>query len=108
MKRLCASLILLAAAACAPMDWTRTDAPADVRDGDLRACREQAWHEAGYLSLGWPYFRGPFAYDPFGRSLTAPYYSPFTDPHGQRFFDEARLTDFCMRAKGYDLAPVTR
>ena len=32
----------------------------------------------------------------------APYYDPFYDP----FLEEARLTQFCMRNKGYQLKPL--
>jgi hypothetical protein len=33
-------------------------------------------------------------------------YSAFGGPFGDTFIEESRLTHFCMRAKGYDLAPV--
>jgi hypothetical protein len=30
----------------------------------------------------------------------------FGDPFGDRFMEESRLEDFCMRNKGYQLVPV--
>ena len=78
-------------------------------EADMRACRDQAFRETswyGYAYYGPP---GPLAYyDPFGRLYAWPYLSPFADPWGDRFLEEARLTNFCMRAKGYELSPVTK
>lgn len=110
MKRWAAIPVLLALAGCAPMDWTRSDATPEQMETDMRACRDQAWREA---SWSWPNQYGgigPLVYaDPLGRRLLAwPYYSPFADPYGDRFMAEARLTDFCMRAKGYELTPVEK
>ena len=105
MRRLVV-LISLAAAACAPMDWARSDATPDQMEADMKACRDQAWREATWMSFH--YY--PFGFwDPFGRRyLGWPYTTPFADPYGDRFLEEARLADFCMRAKGYELAPVTK
>lgn len=107
MKRLLA-LVLPVLAACAPMDWTKSDATPEQMQADMRTCREQAWRETSWASLN--YYVGPFPFsDPFGRSMLAwPYHSPFADPYGERFLGEARLASFCMRAKGYELAPVTK
>ena len=43
-----------------------------------------------------------------GRRLLVWPYSPFGDPFGDRYFEESRLTDFCMRAKGYELVPADK
>jgi hypothetical protein len=103
-------LVLLLAAACAPLDWTRSDATSEQREADMSACRAQAWRETSWTSLGFRGGMGPLAFsDPFGRRyLGWPYYSPFADPYGDRFLEESRLANFCMRAKGYELAPVTK
>jgi hypothetical protein len=94
-------LVLLLAVGCAPMDWMRSDAAPEQVQADMQACRDQAWRESR-----WPTFA--FA-DPFGRRyLNWPYTAPFADPYGERFLEEARLANFCMRAKGYELAPVTQ
>jgi hypothetical protein len=110
MRRFAAAAVLLASlAACAPMEWRRADAGPEQASADMRACREQAWREASWASLSYYGAAGPaLFYDPLGRRYTGwPYYSPFADPFGDRFFEESRLTTFCMRAKGYELAPVT-
>lgn len=94
-------LLPLLVAACAPMDWTRSDVAPEQVQADMKACRDQAWRETSWA---------PFAFaDPFGRRYMGwPYYTPFADPYGDRFLEESRLANFCMRAKGYELAPVTR
>lgn len=108
MKRLLALVSLVAAlAACAPMEWTRGDATPEQREADMRACRDQAWREATWNAFHYYGPTGVFA-DPFGRRTLWPYYSPFGDPFGDRFLEESRLANFCMRAKGYELAPLTK
>ncbi len=110
MKRAALVLLSLLAAACTPMEWIRADATPEQVAADMKACRQQAWREATWLSFN-GYYRtyGPFFYDPFGRPYHGwPYYSPFADPWDDRFLQESRLTDFCMRAKGYALEPVKK
>ena len=110
MQRFLAAVLLAALAACAPMEWTRSDATPEQMAADMRACRDQAWRETSWSSLSYGSWGPPMLSDPyFGRRyLGWPYYSPFGDPFGDRFLEESRLTNFCMRAKGYDLAPVTK
>ena len=99
----------LALAGCTPMQWVRDGAvPApEVLEQDASTCRREAWHEAQYRS--WAYNR-PFAptirRDSFGRSFVAWPNSAYPYPFGDPFFEEVRLADFCMRAKGYELVPV--
>lgn len=91
------------------MQWTRADATPEQVEADMRTCRQEAWREAGWSSLGYyGAFGPPLFVDPFfGRRFIGwPHYSPFADPFGNRFLEESRLTDFCMRAKGYQLAPL--
>lgn len=110
MKRLVA-LVSLAAllAGCAPMEWTRSDATPEQMAADMRACREQAWRETRWNYFNYYGATGPAVFaDPFGRHYLWPYYGPFGDPFGDRFMEESRLANFCMRAKGYELAPVTK
>jgi hypothetical protein len=108
--RLFAVLGLAALAACAPMEWTRDDATAEQAAADTRACREQAFRETTWSSFGFYGGMGPGLYsDPFGRRYFGwPSYGAFADPFGDRFMEEARLASFCMRAKGYELAPLRR
>lgn len=103
MKLFWTSLVLLLAAACTPMQWVRADADAAQADADSKDCQMQAWHEArlrSFTNLG-PYY---MYRDPFGRPYLAP--SRFADPFGDRFMEESRLANFCMRSKGYELAPT--
>jgi hypothetical protein len=110
MRRFALVWLSLVAAACAPMEWTKSDAAPEELQADMKACREQAWREASWI---WPNQYGgisPMLYsDPLGRRLLSwPLYTPFADPYGDRFMQEARLTDFCMRAKGYELSPLKK
>jgi hypothetical protein len=95
----------LLAVACTPMQWVKADADPTQSDTDSRDCQMQAWQEARWRSF--TTFGGyPAAYrDPFGRPFLAPY-GPFHDPFGDRFMEEQRLANFCMRSKGYELAPT--
>lgn len=113
MERLRAAALLAAAllalTGCAAMEWTRSDATPEQLHADMRACRDQAWREASWGAFG--YGMGPPAFfaDPLGRRyLGWPYFSPFADPFGDRFMEESRLTNFCMRAKGYELEEVRK
>lgn len=95
---------LSALAACGPpLAWHRAGTPLPDRVADLDACREQAAREA-FFQESQDRFHGLLHYrhfDRFGR------YDPFALPlHDRTFFRENRLTDFCMRAKGYQLQPV--
>lgn len=114
MKRLAVVPLLLAVAACASMEWTRGDASSEQREADMTACRDLARREATRMAWGGYYYYyggiGPPGYmDPFGpRTYAWPYYSPFADPYGYRFLEEARLSDFCMRARGYELTPLKK
>jgi hypothetical protein len=100
----------LALSGCVAMEWTRSDATPEQLRADMRACREQAWRETSWSALGYGTMGPPAVFaDPFGRRyLGWPYYSPFVDPFGDRFMEESRLTNFCMRAKGYELEQVTK
>lgn len=108
MQRLFVFVLLAALAGCAPMQWARGDATPDQVEADMRACRDQAWREATWNAFHY-YGPGPAVFsDPFGRRYLGPYYSPFGDPFGDRFLEESRLANFCMRVKGYELAPLTK
>ena len=104
--RIAALAVLLAA--CAPMRWVRPDVTPDQAVADEELCRQQAFREARFQYLGYGAF-GPWMYrDAFGRPLFFPPGGPFFDPTMERYYDEARLTDFCMRAKGYPLEPAAK
>ena len=101
-----AALILLGA--CTPMQWVRDEAttPAQL-DADAAYCQEEAWREARFRAWAWTPLP-VLARDAFGRPFITRPYSPFADPFGDPFFEEGRLAQFCMRAKGYRLEPVDK
>jgi len=102
-----AILVILAAAtlaACTPMAWVKDDTAPEQQNKDLANCQRDAFHEA--RANTW-YYRpiGPYMGAGSGRfviSPGAPYYDPFYDP----YLEEARLTQFCMKNKCYELKPV--
>ena len=98
-------IAVFALSGCAPMQWIKDGAvPAtEALEQDTAMCRQHAWREAQYNS--WAY--RPYGWTPYagGRRFVGGWpYGPFYDP----FFEEARLTDFCMRAKGYQLVPIEK
>jgi hypothetical protein len=92
MRRLI-PLLLLATAACTPMQWARKDTTPEQFGQDLGYCREEAWREAQWHS------------SLFLNRYVVPY-SAFGSPFGDAYIEESRLTAFCMRAKGYELVPL--
>ena len=96
-------MFLLAALlmACDTPRWVRQDASAEQADQDDIDCQRQAAREASLRAGGFygPSYYGPYRW-PSGRSAASRPDTGF-DPYGYRTLDEARLTDLCMRAKGY-------
>lgn len=100
---------LFLVAGCAPMQWVRADGGPAELEQDMQQCEQAAWNEANYQSFQYFGSFGPFMYrDAFGRRYFGSPRSPFYDPFGDRFLEESRLANFCMRAKGYELAPVEK
>jgi hypothetical protein len=106
MSRLIALLVLLAAG-CTPLEWTRPGASPDELRQDVAYCRQEAWREAQWNSFLFlnRYYGATTVVDAQGRRIVVPN-SPFGNPFGDRYIDEARLAHFCMRAKGYELVPI--
>jgi hypothetical protein len=103
------SLAALLGAGCTPLHWVRPDATPAQLEQDMAQCQQQAWREASWRSFYYPMLLGPsVVHDRHGRRLLVWPYTPFSDPFGNRFFEESRLADFCMRAKGYDLVPADK
>jgi len=105
MKRRLACLILAAAlCGCVGQQWVRQGATPEQADKDTVDCERQATNEASLRAGGLygPSYNGPYYR---GRSTTRSDIA--WDPY-DRQLDEARLADLCMRAKGYELAPVSR
>jgi hypothetical protein len=100
--RLALMALALAVCGCAGSQWVRPDASTEQADKDTVDCQRYAANEASVRAQG---FYGPSYYGPFysRRAITRP--DPGWDPYGYRQLDEARLTDFCMRSKGYQRAP---
>ncbi len=101
-------LAILAAAAllgaCTPMRWDHPAFGPEQAAQETSDCRQQAWIESqrnSFMYDGWRYPR--YARGPDGRirAYPAPYMM------NDRYFDEMRLADFCMRNKGFKLVPVT-
>lgn len=99
-----AAALLLAA--CTPMVWVKEDAPEQAAEQALAQCRREAWSEARYLEWRYRAMAPLHVYDRFGRPHYAWPHRALYDPFGRRFMEESRLTDFCMRAKGYHLEPA--
>ena len=104
-----AILVILAGVAalggCTPMAWVKEDSTPEQVSEDLGRCQQDAWQES--RAYNW-YYRpmSPAFIAPVGGRVVvspgAPYYDPFYDPAMQ----EVRLTQFCMKNKGYELKPV--
>lgn len=109
MRRL-ATLAVLLACGCTPMQWQKADASPEQLRADQEQCRQAAWREAGWRS--WPYHAmvGPvFARDASGRGFFVwPSTSAMVDPFGHQLLEENRLAQFCMESKGYQLVPAPR
>lgn len=96
---------LAALAACTPMRYERAGATGAELQADMRACRDLAYSEA---------LRTPFYHSPASRlSFRTPAFDPrvsgfayFDDPSYWRWQHELDLADFCLRARGWRLAPV--
>ncbi len=86
------------------MDWVRPDATPEQLAADTQQCEQEAWREVNYYYAGYTPF-GPWMYrgDPFFHPV-----GPFFNPYYDLTLEEQRLANFCMRAKGYDFAPVNK
>ena len=107
MTRLAAVVaLLLAVGGCAPLYWVRPDTSQAQLEQDLAQCQQQAWREASWRSSFYRPLAPTIIHDVHGRRHLVWPYAPFSDPYGDRFFEETRLAHFCMRAKGYELVPA--
>jgi hypothetical protein len=86
---LAAGLLLLGA--CTSTQWVRDDRNAEETDREIVDCTRYAQREASLRADG---FYGPG-------------YGPAYGGYAQRnrMLDEAGMTDYCMRAKGYRREP---
>jgi hypothetical protein len=101
------AFLALATAACAPMEWVKADVTPEVRQKDAYECQRDAWRDARLRTWYYQPISPAVVQDPSGRrfiSGPAYYGDPFNDP----LMEEARLTQGCMRARGYELVPVEK
>jgi hypothetical protein len=99
MRKVPPFLLLTALSACALPEtrWVKEGADEKATSSDLVACRNAAQQETFDAS---PYYGfGP----PFWHFRRWGYYGYYG---GDRFYTEGRLTDFCMRNKGYALITI--
>lgn len=100
MRRILPSLILLAASGCAFPEtrWEKPGADEKVAANDLSICRRAARQET---------FQAAPLYG-FGYGFGAPSwrFPRWSFYESDRFYAEGRLTDFCMRNKGYELVTI--
>lgn len=106
MRKVLLSILLTPVAACALPEtrWVKDGADDKAVAEDLKTCRRAAQIEAmreadafppaPYWGPPWPPWNPPF------------YYGSAAWPRTDRFYLENRLSDFCMRNKGYELVTL--
>jgi hypothetical protein len=110
MKAFCLAVLILLVSGCASVEWTKPGVTPEEFAADNRQCQEDAWRQStwAYLDRTYPY-GGLWAFpDPLGRPMVGYRYSPMGDAFGERYIQETRLADFCMRSKGYELTQVEK
>lgn len=86
-------LLAVVLAGCAPLEWTRPDVTPEQTRADAEDCQRRAWQESQSRAFGWPMYRAARWRDPFW---------------ADRYYDESRLTRFCMEIRGYTLQSMQR
>ena len=91
---------------CTPMQWVKADATPEQLNQDTIQCQQDAWREARLRSWNFQPLSPVVAQDASGRRMlvwpSSTFYDPFRDP----FLEESRLSQLCMRSKGYQRVPV--
>lgn len=100
MRKVLPVLLMLGVAACGPaLRWEKPGATEQMLSFDMTSCRQAAQQEA-MLAYSFGYY--PFAFGPpvWGlRRGNWAFWQMRAD--SDRFFAENRLTNFCMRNKGW-------
>lgn len=91
-------VLALALGACTQNYWTKEGATQAQAEQDDIACQREASREASLAADG---FYGRPRH--FGYGVPGP---GSVGAQGSRTLDQATLTDFCMRARGYRREPV--
>jgi hypothetical protein len=105
MRKVLPVLLMLGVAACAtPMRWDKPGATDQMVAADTTACRQAAQQEAmRYYPFGYyPWGFGPSVYGMHRGNWMLWQMRQDSD----RFLAENRLTNFCMRTKGYEQVEV--
>jgi hypothetical protein len=89
--------------ACTPMQWAKPDATPEQLQEDAVRCQQEAWREASRNSWYYRPFSPVFVRDAFGRPFFGGPYGLYPGPFGDPYLEESRLSQFCMRSKGYEL-----
>lgn len=99
MRRFPPLLLLLVLTGCSFPEtrWEKAGVDEKTAASDLTNCRRAAQQEA---FLATPYYYGFGFGPPYWRFRHGGFYE------SNRFYAEQRLTDFCMRNKGYQLVTV--
>jgi len=96
---------LAALSACTPMRWDHPFIDPAARAHDSAHCRQSAYLEAQQELFFSQWWHRPVAVR--GRDGRIYYVrDPYSWHHHDSFFQEQRLFEFCMRAKGYRLVPI--
>jgi hypothetical protein len=101
MRGILPLLLLVAISGCSFPEtrWEKAGADDNAMKSDLLTCRQAAQQETFVTS---PYYGYGFGFGPpFWRHRYWPSYY-----YDNRFYTEGRLTDFCMRNKGYQLVTI--
>lgn len=104
-------LLALVLGGCAPVQWTRQDgqgASAEQLGRDLKECQDDAFWESQRRPFAFQHFGPMVVQDSTGWRFSVYPHGPFADPYGDRFMEEGRLTNFCMRGRGYRLTPAPK
>ncbi|HEY6979887.1 hypothetical protein [Reyranella sp.] len=100
MRGILSLLLLFVLSACSIPEtrWEKAGADEKAANSDLLTCRQAAQQETFATS---PFYGFGFGFGPpFGRFRHWSFYD------SDRFYTEGRLTDFCMRNKGYQLVTI--
>jgi hypothetical protein len=104
MRKVLPVLLMVGVTACADdMRWTKPGVSDEGATVDLGSCRHAAQIEANRYYYPWGWGGWPGWGWGFGRRSSL-YWQMRAD--NDRFFAENRLTNFCMRTKGYELVRV--
>jgi hypothetical protein len=97
------TFLLLFGCVVTPMEWVKPGLTANEAAIDNQQCQFTARRETlNYRAIGRSPFDRGYRYDPYtGRRISPPSMMFSRDDP----FLESRLTDFCMRSKGYGLVP---